>query len=181
MPPSDRPNQPHKPVLHRKPTPPPPIVAYEDVIAACGHPEKFGLFEDRKDRFRRDRRKKVTDRPCRACREKKRLEEEAATEARRADKKLQTEARVRAEEASRVAQLQKKQAPHTSGRLPDGSKFEVVYDAGKVKWSGTLTIGSQVFTNSGGALFTLLNKLDQQYRQTLPPPAAEPPAAPETK
>src|SRR5256885_6676711 len=74
------------PAVHRKPTPPPPIVAYEDVVAACGHPEKFGLFEDRKDKFRNDRRKKVTDRPCRACREIKRLEEEEALRIRQAEK-----------------------------------------------------------------------------------------------
>src|SRR6516225_7924210 len=76
--PSARPST--RPIVHRKDKPPPPIVAYEDVTASCGHPEKFGLFEDRLDKFRRDRRKKVTDRPCRACREKKRLEEEQATQ-----------------------------------------------------------------------------------------------------
>jgi hypothetical protein len=41
----------------RKP-PPPPVVAYEQTVAACGHPEQFGLFEERKDRFRSDRLKK---------------------------------------------------------------------------------------------------------------------------
>ena len=75
------------PVVHRKSTPPPPIVAYEDVIAACGHPEKFGLFADAKDRFRRDRRKKITDRPCKACRERQRLEEEEATKVRQAERR----------------------------------------------------------------------------------------------
>jgi hypothetical protein len=147
------------------------------VIAACGHPEKFGLFEDRKDKFRRDRRKKVTDRPCRACREKKRLEEEEALKVRREQK--QQAAAQRAEETARVGQLQKKKPSHTSGRLPDGAKFEVIYDAGKTKWSGTLTIGDKVFTATYGALFTLLNRLDQQYRQTLPPsaPTENPPPA----
>src|SRR4051812_20532028 len=81
-PPPPRAPSPAKPVVHRKATPPPPIVSYEDVVAACGHPEKFGLFEDRKDKFRKDRRKKVTDRPCRACREKKRLELEEETRVR---------------------------------------------------------------------------------------------------
>lgn len=173
---------PRRPVVHRKPGPPPPIVSYEDVVASCGHPEKFGLFEDRLDRFRKDRRKKVTDRPCKACREKKRLEDEEATKVRRAEKALRAEAQQRAEEAARVTQLQKKKTSHQAGRLPDGAKFEVTYDAAKVKWNGTLTIGDQVFTGSFGALFTLLNRLDQQYRQTLPPPpAAEPEPPAETK
>jgi len=91
MPPENQPN-PRQPVVHRRSTPPPPIIAYEDVTAACGHPEKFGLFEDRLDRFRRDRRKKVTDRPCRVCRERKRLEEEEAVKTRRAEKQKQAEA-----------------------------------------------------------------------------------------
>src|SRR5215813_12785819 len=105
-----------KPVVHRRATPPPPIVAYEDVIASCGHPEKFGLFEERLDKFRRDRRKKVTDRPCRACREKKRLEEEEALKARQAAKQR------RAEEA---ASNPSKKSHHRqdAGRLPDGAKF----------------------------------------------------------
>jgi len=156
-------------VLHRKPTPPPPVVAYENVIAACGHPEKFGLFEDRKDRFRRDRRKKVTDRPCRACRERIRQEEEAATLARRAEKKQ------RAEEAAKVARPpQEKPAVEQAERLPDGSKYDEVYDATKMQWTGTLTVGGQVFTGSAGGVFKLLGALDRQYRQSLQPAAPKP-------
>ena len=82
---------PAKPVVHRRLTPPPPIVAYEDVIASCGHPEKFGLFEDRLDKFRKGRRKKVTDRPCKACRERKRLEEQEAIKVRKVEKKQRAE------------------------------------------------------------------------------------------
>src|SRR5580704_5376831 len=87
---------PARPVVHRRATPPPPIVAYEDVVASCGHPEKFGLFENRLDKFRKDRRKKVTDRPCKACREKKRLVEEEATRVRRAEKQQRAEAAAQA-------------------------------------------------------------------------------------
>ncbi|MBL8799998.1 MAG: hypothetical protein JNM56_39310 [Planctomycetia bacterium] len=167
-PPSGR--APARPVVHRRPTPPPPIVAYEDVVAACGHPEKFGLFEDRKDRFRRDRRKKVTDRPCRACREKKRIEEEAAAVERKAEKQK------RAQEAA-MAQAQKppKAAGDNPGRLPDGAKYDVVYNAAQTLWTGSLTVGDKSFSGSASGLFTLLSKLDRQYRQSLPP---APPANP---
>ena len=37
---------------------------------------------------------------------------------------------------------------YETGSLPDGSKFEVVYDAARTQWSGTLTIGDKVFTGS---------------------------------
>src|SRR5215217_1622484 len=53
-----------------------PFVGFEDVVARCGHVEKFGLLPDNKDRFRNDRRKKAMGRDCQACREKKRLEQE---------------------------------------------------------------------------------------------------------
>jgi hypothetical protein len=55
--------------------------------------------------------------------------------------------------------------------LPDGSKFEVVYDANETRWNGTLTVGDKVFTGSAGNLFKLLNRLDQQYRRSLQPAA----------
>src|SRR5437764_4115804 len=63
-----------------------PFVGFEDVVARCGHVEKFGLLPDGNDRFRQDRRKKLMGRDCRACREKKRLEQEEAAQLRRAEK-----------------------------------------------------------------------------------------------
>src|SRR5262249_60400190 len=127
---------PAKPITHRKSPPPPPIVAYEDVIASCGPPEKFGLFEDRLDRFRKDRRKKVTDRPCKACRERKRLEEEEALRVKRAEKQQRVEAAAAAERP------QKPPARDIRERLPDGSRFEMVYDATRAQWLGTLSLGA---------------------------------------
>jgi hypothetical protein len=150
---------PGKPVVHRRSTPPPPIVGYEDVTAACGHAEKFGLFEDRLDRFRRDRRKKVTDRPCRACRERKRLAEDEATRTRRAERQKRSEAST--------AGSEKKPAGDNSERLPDGAKVEAGYDAARTRWAGTLTIGDAVFSGTAGGLFKLLRQLDRQYRQSL--------------
>jgi hypothetical protein len=153
-------------VVHRRATPPPPIVAYEDIVASCGHPEKFGLFEDRKDRFRSDRRKKAMGRPCKACREKRRVEEEAALEVRKEEKRKRAEAAAQQPANS-------KRPKDLPARLPDGAKFEVVYDATKMHWTGTLTVGKAVFTDSASAVFKLLNRLDQQYRKSLPPAAPE--------
>jgi hypothetical protein len=133
--------------------------------------EKFGLFADRLDRFRKDRRKKVTDRPCKACREKKQQEEQEAAKARQEEKQR------RAAEAGAATRASKKQSAVKQERLPDGAKFEVVFNAEKTQWTGSLTIGASVFSGSAGALFTLLGRLDRQYRQTLSPAAApEPPA-----
>jgi hypothetical protein len=140
-------------VQYRRGTPPPPIVAYEDVIAACGHPEKFGLFEDKKDRFRNDRRKKVTGRPCKACREQKRLAQEQAINLRKTEKQ------------DRAGPKQSRGAPRE--RLPDGSRFEAVYDASRTQWHGTLTVGAAVFKDTAGAIFKLLGRLDKQYRNSL--------------
>jgi hypothetical protein len=131
------------------------------VIASCGHPEKFGLFEDRLDRYRKDRRKKVTDRPCRACRERKRLEEEEARKVRQAEKQQRAKQAATAGPSERT-----KPVGEVTERLPDGAKFEVVYDASQTRWTGTLTIGEKVFADSAGGVFKLLNRLDRQYRQS---------------
>jgi hypothetical protein len=56
--------------------------------------------------------------------------------------------------------------------LPDGSRFEVRYDAGQERWSGTLTVPAAggepaTFTGSGSNLYKLLARLDERYRSTL--------------
>ena len=76
----------------------------------------------------------------------------------------QEEKRQRAEQSGGAAKPSRKQAVGKQERLPDGAKFEVVYDSGKTQWTGTLTVGGNVFSGSAGALFTLLNRLDRQYR-----------------
>jgi hypothetical protein len=156
-------NQPssRKPVVYRRATPPPPIVAYEDVTAACGHPEKFGLFDDRLDRFRRDRRKKVTDRPCRACRERKQQEADEAVKTRRAERQKRSEA------AAAAGSEKKPSGYSATERLPDGAKVEAAYEAALTRWTGTLTVGDAVFGGTAGGLFKLLKQLDQKYRQSL--------------
>ena len=53
-------------------------------------------------------------------------------------------------------------------------KHDVVYNAAQTLWTGSLTVGDKSFSGSASGLFTLLSKLDRQYRQSLPPaPPAE--------
>src|SRR5262249_18309396 len=104
------------------------------------------------------------DRPCKACRERKRQEEEEATKLRQAEKQQRAEAATKSGPTPK-----KKSVGEGMGRLPDRAKFEVVYDANGTRWTGTLTIGDKAFTDSAGGVFKLLNRLDRQYRQSLPP------------
>jgi len=142
----------------RKP-PPPPIVAYEDVKAACGHIEKFGLFADKQDKFRDARRDKVRKRPCKACRAQKQKEQEEAAKVRRSRKK------------------QNMVAYPNNGRLPDGAKFDLSYDATVSLWRGTLAVLGTTFTDTGATERRLCSRLDRQYRQAVAA-VAEKPAAP---
>jgi hypothetical protein len=139
-----------------------PFVGFESLVVRCGHTEEFGLLPDGKDRFREDRRQKAMGRDCRACREKKRIEQEEAIQRRRAEK-----------EQRRVQQAGQGKSPRPEGgRLPDGSRFDVAYDAEKQRWGGTLTVPSPggetaTYRGSGSALFPLLTGLDAQYRASL--------------
>jgi hypothetical protein len=151
------------PASRRRPDQPfVPFVGFESLVVRCGHTEEFGLLPEGKDRFREDRRQKAIGRDCRACREKKRLEQEEASQRRRAEKE-----RRRIQQAAQV----KSPGPE-GGRLPDGSRFDVSYDAEKQRWSGTLTVPSPdgepaTYCGSGSALFPLLTGLDAQYRASL--------------
>jgi hypothetical protein len=121
---------------------------------------------DGKDRFREDRRKKAISRDCKACRARKQQQEQEAADLRRSEK----EQRMK-QEAAQPPRQGKTARPHP-GRLPDGSRFEVCYDAALEQWSGSLTVPSSdgapaTFTGMGSALFPLLSSLDSQYRDTL--------------
>jgi hypothetical protein len=141
-----------------------PFARFEDVIVRCGHVEKFGLLPDGKDKFREGRRQKAISRDCKVCRERKQREQEEAARLRRSEKE---------QRKLLAAQQPPRQAPlPQGGRLPDGSRFEVLYDAAKEQWSGSLTVPATegaptTFTGSGSALFPLLTSLDKQYRATL--------------
>jgi len=52
-------------------------------------------------------------------------------------------------------------------RLPDGARFDVCYSASTKTWSGSLTIGTLVFTAEHSAVFKLLRKLDGLARVEL--------------
>lgn len=73
------------------------------------------------------------------------------------------------------ASEKKKPVGEAPERLPDGAKFEVLYDASQTRWTGKLTIGEKVFTDSAGGVFKLLNRLDRQYRLSLPPALGQTP------
>jgi hypothetical protein len=65
--------------------------------------------------------------------------------------------------------LQKEQRREDAGRLPDGSRFEAVYDAGTKSWTGTLAFagpGGEPVTliDTAGGVMKLLRALDGQYR-----------------
>jgi hypothetical protein len=133
----------------------PPVVGIEQVTVKCGHAVPFELFDLKKDKFRNDRRKKLTDRDCPACRIK-------AQEARQAAD--QEDARKR-----RLDKPKKERPPaNPSGRLPDGSRFDVAWDEAKGQWSGTLAVpGLAPLTASASGVFKLLQILDRMYRATL--------------
>jgi hypothetical protein len=136
------------------------------VVVRCGHVEKFGLMPDGKDRFREDRRKKAIGRDCKACRERKRQQEQEAADLRRSEKEKR-----KVQEAAQPPRKGKTDR-RQPGRLPDGSRFEVCYDAAMEQWSGSLTVPTSdgppaTFSGTGSGLFPLLSSLDRQYRATL--------------
>lgn len=53
----------------------------------------------------------------------------------------------------------------TKFRLPDGARFEAVYDGGKEKWAVTLIIGEQSYTTVGSGIHWSLRKLGKQFDQ----------------
>jgi hypothetical protein len=98
----------------------PPVVGVEQVTVKCGHVVPFELFDLGKDKFRKDRRKKLTDRDCTACRVKAQEVKQAAE---------MEEARKRRLENPKPKKEWSR--PRPEGRLPDGSRFDVMFDAAK--------------------------------------------------
>lgn len=62
-------------------------------------------------------------------------------------------------------------AASTRGRLPDGSRFDVQWDAVKEHWTGTLVVPGDltpcgtIFSARARGVFPLLAKLDKLYRK----------------
>lgn len=138
-----------------------PVVGVEQVVVRCGHHAPFELFDPKKDKFREGRRKKLMGRDCRACREKAHDE--------------RTRAEMEAARLRRLQQPRKERPPaQTPSRLPNGSRYDVSFDAAKEAWSGTLTIPAAtpaetplLFSGSASAVVKLLSRLDAMYRVTL--------------
>jgi hypothetical protein len=53
-------------------------------------------------------------------------------------------------------------------RLPDGSSFQLAWDATSMQWTGTLVVPGDCFTDRAGSVITLLRRLDRRYRASLP-------------
>lgn len=132
----------------------PPVVGIEWVKATCGHPVAFERFDDSKDKYRDQRRLKVTGRICQACRQ---AEQE----------KVMAEARER--RRLKKAKWDEKQGEKY--RLPDQSVFHSQYDEVTTTWEGTLTVkvegGDIVFTSTKSGVFGLMRDLDRQFRAWL--------------
>lgn len=135
-----------KPATH-KPKPLPPTVGTEDIVVKCGHTIVFDLFAH--DGYREQRRTKATLRDCPACRQARVQADMAAAKERRT-------------KSERVGQSLKP-------RLPDGSRFNAIYDAVKVQWTGSLIINGVSFERSASSLHKLLHKLDDMYRAAAKP------------
>jgi len=147
------------PATGKPPTKPnkPPVVATELVKASCGHQTVFELYEEKKDKFREQRRAKAAGKICTTCRQAKEQAEAAVAKERRQQKRL-------------ASNQQRQQAKHEQ-RLPDGASFQTVYDAERIQWSGTLTVrtdaGILTFSQQASGVFRLLIRLDQDYRNWL--------------
>lgn len=83
----------------------------------------------------------------------------------------------RPDDASSVSAREKRSAtierfpkpPRERPRLPDGARFDVVYDATEKRWTGTLIAGGHTVSGRAGGVFTLLGVLDQKLRSRLRP------------
>jgi hypothetical protein len=133
----------------------PPVVAVVQVQALCGHTVMFEHFADKADKFRAERRKKLTDKACGSCRQAANAEREAAERA------------ARGVTAKPKKPKGEKWHDGDHQRLPDAAHFTIdPYCAATKTWTGSLDVpGFERFgplTMSG--IFRLLKALDAQYR-----------------
>jgi hypothetical protein len=128
------------------------------------------LYPDGRDKFRDSRRKHIAERDCPDCRRK------AHEERTRAEMEA---ARLRRQALPPgLAAGRRRGGPGVpADRLPDGSRFDVAYDAAAERWSGTLTVPAvaggepAAFSAWASGVFRLLRILDDMYRNA--PAAAE--------
>ncbi len=151
--------------------PKPPVVGVEQVAARCGHAVPLELFEPKKDKFRDGRRAKLAGRDCPECRNKANDDRTAAE---------MEAARQRRQERPPGSRRGGPGPSAAAGRLPDGSRFDVAYDAAAERWAGTLAVPAAaaaepaVFSASASGVFQLLRALDRAYRDSLPAQGGSP-------
>jgi hypothetical protein len=124
-------------------------VRVEKVKCKCGHEVDFQIFPDKQDRFREDRRKKITDRACPPCRQAAHEELCKKGAKPKTDKKLY--------------------------RLPHGSVFDIQpFDGEKLQWTASLIVplpdgSSKTYgPMTRGSIHTLLIKLGKLWRDENP-------------
>lgn len=88
--------------------------------------------------------------------------------------------RLANEEISKAARAKRALAPErhrdhprSRPRLPEGATFHVTFNAERVEWTGTLTVGEVVINGRHGVVMGLLSKLDEKYREKLDRSAAD--------
>jgi len=142
--------------------PPPPFAKTIKIKASCGHEIEFGLWDDKKDKFREQRKKKNEGMPCKECRQAAHLKREA-------EQKAIADANPKKKKKNKGPS----NAQRKIERLPTGSVFHATYIEDK-KWTGTLTVPiegrePEVFTAFDSAVFKLMSYLDHKYRKFLEP------------
>jgi hypothetical protein len=50
------------------------------------------------------------------------------------------------------------------GRLPDGARFELSFQADPPMWTGKLTVGDQSFEREANGAFLVMHRLDEAFR-----------------
>jgi hypothetical protein len=171
-PPPKKPKDKPKPFVKK---PVPPFTSYETVKAICGHDVQFGLWPDKQDKFRKERRLKLTEKKCPECRAADNKVREAEEQKRREEKAARIAANppVPQNPPGTKKKWRNSNKARLYARLPHKSEFHVSYDAEKVLWSGRLSIpcGDLVlsFEASNSSVFWLLSQLDDLYRKSLEP------------
>lgn len=161
--------QPNKPAVPSKPpqaprkSNKPPVVRVEKVKCSCGHLQDFEVFGGKQDKFREERRKKATGKPCKECVQKAHHDKTT---------KEQDEAKKRRIAKYGPTGKRPQRVRPDPGRLPNGATFFVKYDHDSSSWTGTLgvTMPDGKFGNFDGTasgVFKLLSTLDTKYRVAL--------------
>ncbi len=136
----------------------PPAIGYEKILVKCGHEVAFELYEDKKDKYREQRRAKALSLDCKACRLKKQIDMQETALKRKKEKRVKVDKAL-------FGWYQPKKVP----RLPHGSRIVFdPYDAEKKKWHGSLFVligveDKQFGPFADSSLFKLQHRLYMEY------------------